>query len=311
VPTLTPTPTQTPYPGGFRVLEIPVNLEFDYLADATVLENYVNVLSFRVVTGTVYAIAMEFAAEFNNQGFSSSEVYLEKPAVNPIHRWQIVYPYGEYPSIPMQLSMHYDHTFMSSLYPLADQAVRDFENNVLFPRPGPDLHRQLGQDWVLFRSGDSGAIRIRVYLNTEFPRRSGRFNGIVYTVWMVYSGDVEYQANQNACLGNNCQRPTPTPTPTPMPTPTPTPGPGSCADLDPGESVEVIPVPRVGTGVCAGVGPIDVSLPLVGGISVPQIRICFVPIWFGTIDLFGLKVNLDLVFAAAAGSMILRWFWRS
>jgi hypothetical protein len=104
---------------------------------------------------------------------------------------------------------------------------------------------------------------------------------------------------------------TPTPVPTPSPTPTPTPGPGSCANPDLGVDVELIPVPRVAPGLCAGVGPIDFSLPLVGGISVPQIRVCFVPIWFGTLDLFGVKVNLDLVFAAAAGAMILRWFWRS
>jgi hypothetical protein len=104
---------------------------------------------------------------------------------------------------------------------------------------------------------------------------------------------------------------TPAPTLTPTPTRAPTPVPGACGSLDLGDEVEVVPVPRVGQGVCAGVGPIDLSLPLVGGISVPQIRICFIPIWFGSIRLFGINVNLDLVFTAAAGAMILRWFWRS
>jgi hypothetical protein len=104
---------------------------------------------------------------------------------------------------------------------------------------------------------------------------------------------------------------TPLPTVTPRPTVTPTPVSGGCQDSDLGDDLEVVPVPRVAPGLCAGVGPIDFTLPLVGGISVPQIRICFVPIWFGSIDLFGVKVSLDLVFAAAAGAMILRWFWRS
>jgi len=105
--------------------------------------------------------------------------------------------------------------------------------------------------------------------------------------------------------------PAPTVTSTPAVTPTPAGGSGDCQDPNPGGDVEVVPVPRVGTGLCAGVGPVDASLPLVGSISVPQIRICFVPIWFGSIDLMGVKINLDLVFAAAAGAMILRWFWRS
>jgi hypothetical protein len=103
----------------------------------------------------------------------------------------------------------------------------------------------------------------------------------------------------------------PTPTPTLVPTLTPTPGPDSCSNPDLGGDVEVIPVPRVAPGLCAGVGPVDVSLPLVGGISVPRVQVCFVPIWFGVVDLFGIKVNLDLVFGAAAGAMILRWLWRS
>jgi hypothetical protein len=107
--------------------------------------------------------------------------------------------------------------------------------------------------------------------------------------------------------------PTPTPalTPTPRPTATPTPVSGGCRDPQLGDDVEVIPVPRVAPGLCAGVGPVGFSLPIVGDVSIPQIRICFIPIWFGSIDLFGVKVNLDLVFAAAAGAMILRWFWRS
>jgi hypothetical protein len=310
--TPTPTPTPTPYPGGIRVLEIPVNVEFDYQADRTIVEDYVTVFSFQVVTGTVYAIALEIEAQFNNQGFSYSELYLGKPAVGPVHEWRFPYPYGDYPGTPIQVSMHYEHAFLGYHFPEVDRAVADFENGILFPRPGPDLHRQLGEGWVLFGAGDSGVVKVRVYLNTEFPPRLGRLWGRVTSVWLVYSGDFFYQApGRDSCVGNNCQRPTPTPTPTVTPTPTPAPGSGSCANPDLGNDVEVIPVPRVAPGLCAGVGPIDLSLPLVGSISVPQIRICFVPIWFGTLDLFGVKVNLDLVFAAAAGAMILRWFWRS
>jgi hypothetical protein len=283
-------------------------VEFDYLADRAIVEDYVTVFSFNVVTGTVYAVALEIEAQFNNQGASYSELYLGK-AVGPVNEWRFPYPYSDYPGVPIQVSMHYDHTLLGYYYQQAEQAVVDFEDGVLFPRFGPDLHKQLGESWVVFGANDSGVVKVRVYLNTEFPPRLGRFWGRVSSVWLVYSGDLFYQVpDRDGCVGNNCQRPTPTPTVAPTPTRTPE---GGCQDPNLSGDVEVVPVPRVAPGLCAGVGPVDVSLPLVGGISVPQIRICFVPIWFGTLDLFGVKVNLDLVFTAAAGAMILRWFWRS
>jgi hypothetical protein len=167
----------------------------------------------------------------------------------------------------------------------------------------------------------SGAFNLRYYYRTfvfAYPPASGaavhsfgyEANNARLSGWYYYAISTGPSRNPGVT-----PTPAPTPTPTPVVTPTstpgPTPGPGFCGDPDLGNDVEVIPVPRVSPGLCAGVGPIDVSLPLVGGISVPQVRVCFVPVWFGTIDLFGVKVNLDLVFTAAAGAMILRWFWRS
>jgi len=111
--------------------------------------------------------------------------------------------------------------------------------------------------------------------------------------------------------------PTPTPmaavTPTPELTPEPTPDPGGidCSNPDPGEDVEIIPVPRVGDRFCAGIGPVNVTIPLVGEISIPEFRICFVPIWFGSVDLFGIRVNLDAVFFIMGAALLVRWFLRS
>ena len=121
-------------------------------------------------------------------------------------------------------------------------------------------------------------------------------------------------------VGDELIEPTPTPTPTPVsylptPTPEPTPDPGSggidCSDLDPGEDVEIVPVPRVGDRFCAGIGPVNVTIPLVGEISIPEFRICFVPIWFGSVDLFGIRVNLDAVFFIMGAALLVRWFLRS
>jgi len=108
--------------------------------------------------------------------------------------------------------------------------------------------------------------------------------------------------------------PTPTPNPTPgsyLPTPTPDLGSIDCSDLDVGEDVEVIPIPRVGDRFCAGIGPVHVNIPLAGEIDIPEFRLCFVPVWFGVLDLFGLKINLDAVFFVMGGALLVRWFLRS
>jgi hypothetical protein len=144
---------------------------------------------------------------------------------------------------------------------------------------------------------DSSPVLAKLEYYANSMRHSGWFRFMV--------SDVSYE--KPVATPTPSQELTPTPTSVPAVTPTP----GGCWDLDPGDNVEVVPVPRVAPGVCASVGPFDFSLPLVGRISVPLVKICLVPIWFGSIDLFGVRVSLDLVFAAAAGAMILRWLWRS
>jgi hypothetical protein len=131
-----------------------------------------------------------------------------------------------------------------------------------------------------------------------------------YAAHMRHSGFFEIRISSDSV-----HRPHVTPTPGRHgftdPTPTPAPSTGPCSQLNPGDDIEVISVPKVGPGVCAGVGPVDFALPLVGGISIPRISICFIPIWFGSINIFGLRTNLDFLFSAAASAMILRWLWRS
>jgi hypothetical protein len=293
-------------------LEVPVGLEWDYFnRGPNRLTDTITVLNFEVITGTVVAFGMELSASYAQEGTGpvlDTKLGLLKPAVSPTREWWFTYGANNL----QQVGFHAHHDLLGYWYPQANTAVTGFENNILFPRLGVDVHRQEGSGdvWTVFRANESGSIRLYINLDASFQSsaKTQRYRGIIYTVWLVYTGDLFYQVpGQNDCVGNNCQRPTPTPSPTP----TATPALGSCSNPDLGNDVEVIPVPRIGTGLCAGVGPIDVTLPVVGDISVPQIRVCFVPIWFGTIDLFGVKVNLDLVFAAAAGAMLLRWFWRS
>ncbi len=108
----------------------------------------------------------------------------------------------------------------------------------------------------------------------------------------------------------------------PLTQPTPTVAPTSdsyCNVVNNGQPHEeddpnaMLPIPYVGLGTCAGipafsVGPIGEAIP---ELTFPGMQICFLPIQFGDIDLYGLTIDLDYLALAMAAIALLRLFLRS
>lgn len=107
------------------------------------------------------------------------------------------------------------------------------------------------------------------------------------------------------------------------PTPTPTTVPiTDCSEVDPAEDGSTggmgneftLPNISLGWGRCMSLGGWNISLTwaqafiptLPDSWTVPGIEICFVPIEFGELNLFGLGVDLDLIAAVMAGVLIIR-----
>jgi hypothetical protein len=291
-PTGTPTPTPTPYPGGYKILEIPISLEWDYFnTGPNRLTDTITILSFEVVTGTVVGFGMELSASYTQVGAGpvlDTRLGLLKPSTSPIKQWWFTYDTGNL----QQVGFHSDHTLLGYWYPQANQAVTNFENNVLFPRPGVDIHRQNGDGdlWTVFRVNESGSIRLYIDLNASFQSSSKtqRYRGIIYTVWLVYTGDLFYQAPSvpGDCWGNNCAARTPTPTPNVTPTPTPfltpapTPTPWGCIELPPDVTPRVRINPR---GTCVTLIPATDVL----GVQIPDVTICVQDVEISVGYLFG------------------------
>ena len=120
--------------------------------------------------------------------------------------------------------------------------------------------------------------------------------------------------------------PTPTPYPTFTATPnyTATPTQGYCGDLRDGggnpfeDPNLILPVIRKGSPSCVTIEAINLDLsdfPLIGDlipvIDFPGFQVCFVPILFGTINLLGLSISLDLMASAMAAMVALRILLRS
>lgn len=120
--------------------------------------------------------------------------------------------------------------------------------------------------------------------------------------------------------------PTPTPPPTPVPTSTPTPPPtpgplnptvlpGGSGYCDSVEGVSVsdpigISLPEFGIGstYCYGVGSVPIPF---GDGEFPGIQICFTEIEFGSVNIVGIEISLDLLASIAAGVALIRLFLRS
>jgi hypothetical protein len=295
-PTPTPTLTPTPYPGGYKILEIPIGLEFDYFnAGPNRITDVITVLSFEVITGTVVGFGMELSDSYAQVGSGpvlDAKLGLLKPAINPTKQWWFDYNATDL----RQIGFHASHTMLGYWYPSANTAVTSFENNILFPRLGMDVHRQQGDGdvWTVFRANESGTIKLYIDLNASFQSSSKtqRYRGIIYTVWMVYTGDLLLQVPPipGGCVGNNCAARTPTPTPNVTPTPTPfltpapTPTPWGCIELPPDVTPRVRINPR---GTCVTLIPSTDVL----GVQVPDVTICVQDVEITVGYLFGQDIT--------------------
>lgn len=108
------------------------------------------------------------------------------------------------------------------------------------------------------------------------------------------------------------------------PTPAPTQINSYCANL-PGsgggggdDGMGALPVIRVGTGSCVTISAIDLDSAdwpiigeIIGDINFPGFQVCFKPVIFGTLAMFGLTVNLDTIAAVMAGVVAVRIMTRS
>jgi hypothetical protein len=292
-PTGTPPPTPTPYPGGYKIIEIPIGLEWDYLAvRGNFISDTITVLSFNVITGAVVGFGVELSTSYTSNSISTffdTKIGLLKPATSPTKQWWFSYDINNL----QQIGFHASHTLLYySPYRPADAAITDFENNFLFPRPGVNLHRQQGDGdlWTVFHADESGSIELKIYLNAvyEYPNRSTSYRGIIYTVWLVYMGDLFYQVPRapGGCWGNNCAARTPTPTPnftptpTPFLTPAPTPTPWGCIELPP----DVVPRVRINPrGTCVTLIPATDVL----GVQIPDVTVCVQDVEISVGYLFG------------------------
>lgn len=89
--------------------------------------------------------------------------------------------------------------------------------------------------------------------------------------------------------------------------------------LDSGGLGVELPQILVGEAQCSGLGAITIPfsiLNLIGewefsDLVIPGISVCFRPVSFGTLQLFGVAVDLDLMVLLMSGALVLRWMLRS
>lgn len=108
--------------------------------------------------------------------------------------------------------------------------------------------------------------------------------------------------------------PTPTPTLTPMPTPTLAPGYDYCyviEDIALAGPEQELPTIKVGASTCYGTAGIEVTLPVIGLVTVPGIELCFDRIVFGVIGVLGVTIDMDVLAFLVAAVVVLRMFIKS
>jgi len=102
---------------------------------------------------------------------------------------------------------------------------------------------------------------------------------------------------------------------------------GMCAEINgegegeelPDDDIFSLPEILVGNMSCFSIGGFNIPLgwleTLFGvsaeNIAIPSIEICFVPLIFGSLNLFGLGINMDLIASAMAGILLIRIITRS
>lgn len=131
-----------------------------------------------------------------------------------------------------------------------------------------------------------------------------------------YSGSITVSNVQLILWGNDWQRITPTPTPV---TPTPELNGSYCSNvngvpgsLPGGNELPDLPVIVVGQASCVVLEPFSLNTSIlnwiegfeINSLDFPGLRICVSPIRFGTLDIVGVSINLDLMAMVMAGVMI-------
>ncbi len=113
------------------------------------------------------------------------------------------------------------------------------------------------------------------------------------------------------------------PSATPMPSPTPqiVDYCGTVNGVTGGSSELGISLPEFGIGSSTCYGLSEIVLPTsiinffpginIEDVTIPGIELCFTEISFGTLDLFGVAVNLDSIANLLAAALIIRWLLRS
>lgn len=275
--------------GGYFFTYYPLDIRFDlFNRGPNRLQGEISIISFEVITGAVYLVAVEISAFYEQVGagpVADAQVVVD--------RWDVQGLFSRGVSLGgvFQYSMHYDHTLLGYNYPQADQAVTLFENNVLFPRPGGDVHVQNGDGRSVIGPGGLVRVYLKYDLNASFQSASKtqHFWGAIHGVWLLWgpnSNGIIQPAPGGRCEGNNCPTPTPTPagtpTATPFLTPAPTPTPWGCIEIPPWVPPAVNIEP---SGSCVVlVPPTNIQ-----GVQVPEVKICSrrVSVQFGTGQVLG------------------------
>jgi len=111
------------------------------------------------------------------------------------------------------------------------------------------------------------------------------------------------------------------PLPTPSPTPSPTPAVGVCGTINSGVTTSgtlpALPVPIVGPKTCLQIGPYNIGFDLINSVTgwniapwiFPGINLCFQSIYFGDLDLLGIKLSLDALTLAFGAFALIRHYW--
>lgn len=113
--------------------------------------------------------------------------------------------------------------------------------------------------------------------------------------------------------------PTATPSPTMTPYATATYPASFCSEVEgeegQGETEDyfALPAPTFGSSTCYGIDSITIPLSWLGfdDVYIPGVEVCFKPIYFGILKMFGLNIDLDYIAYVLAGVAILRMILRS
>lgn len=172
------------------------------------------------------------------------------------------------------------------------------------------------RSYFWFNYGWSKNEAIKNYLNSFLGWNLGSYgltgsntlkpSGYVY-VYLCKSS-VRFRIHAFALMDRPYYMPTPS-------TPTPTPVQSYCSSVEAeGEEEDLeslLPRISIVRGNCVGWQEVSVSLPVIGDITIPGLQVCFNLVEFGSINLFGMRISLDLLALIVGGVMVIRWVFRS